>query len=364
MLPLYKEFQLQGAEANPGLLFDKFVAGWSDDWNAKLENKAKRDFFYEFTQDDYRNYLQVNLKTYLQTQEHLVDSLCGLDTEPFLYVKTDWRFVSGLGSGHPYETGFIWHRTLGVPYLPGSSVKGLMRAWLEQWNDGDDTTLQTVQRLFGVGPDPGLTAKDEAGALIVFDALPARVPKLELDILNPHYGPYYQDPEHNPPADYYSPVPIFFLTVAAGQLFRFCLAPRPGARIVREKDVEQGLELLQAALETLGAGGKTAVGYGTFEADPDVSKREKEKRLREREKALPLETRLRSELQRIQPEQLITALSRNWSKTKKKYGADLSFYLQIVAEVHGDTIQKWQNSDSKNKQKAYRKIFNTSGQSI
>ena len=39
------------------------------------------------------------------------------------------RFVTGLGRSHPVENGFAWRPTLGTPYLPGSSVKGMARAW-------------------------------------------------------------------------------------------------------------------------------------------------------------------------------------------------------------------------------------------
>ena len=53
------------------------------------------------------------------------DGICAVFT-------TESRFVTGLGRSHPVENGFAWHSTLGTPYLPGSSVKGMVRAWAEQ----------------------------------------------------------------------------------------------------------------------------------------------------------------------------------------------------------------------------------------
>lgn len=265
MLPLYRGIHICGSESHPGLLFDKFPDAWADGWHKALESNAKRDFFDIFAQCDY-GYLAPNLNNMLERQEQLARNLCGPDQEPTLYVKTDWRFVSGLGSGHPYETGFIWHRTLGVPYLTGSSIKGLMRAWTKDWSDrAEERNDKTARINYLFGPDSEPKEEDGTGALIIFDALPVNPPKLELDILNPHYGPYYESNGKEPPADYHNPVPVFFLTVAPGQAFRFCLAPRPGAGT--GSDVKEGLELLEEALETLGAGGKTAVGYGQMTSE-------------------------------------------------------------------------------------------------
>jgi CRISPR-associated protein Cmr6 len=166
--------------------------------------------------------------------------------------------------GHPLETGLVWHRTLGVPYLPGSSVKGLIRAWAERWGGSTDTG--EVIRLFGPRGEDA-KAHPSTGALVVFDALPVQPPRLDVDIMNPHYAPYYQ--EGKPPADYHLPVPIFFLAVAPGQAFEFALAPRPGVYGREEAeqakaDLTTGMSLLQDALASIGAGGKTAVGYGYF----------------------------------------------------------------------------------------------------
>ena len=36
-------------------------------------------------------------------------------------------FVSGLGSGHPTETGFILDRNTGLPCIPASAIKGVLR---------------------------------------------------------------------------------------------------------------------------------------------------------------------------------------------------------------------------------------------
>jgi len=243
-----------------------------------------------------------------------------------------------LGAAHPYETGFIWHRTLSVPYLPGSSVKGLMRAWATHWCEPADQ--QEIARLFG--------AKDgeaSCGALIVFDALPSQPPELEIDILNPHYSEYYQDPA-KPPADYLSPKPVFFLTVAPGQDFEFFLAPRHG---VSKQDLDTGLELLREALEKLGAGGKTAVGYGVFKE----SKVAQQKRDAEQDKKRKQEEddAKKDALDNLAQEKSYTGLAKqmycqiqqeNWEandNTPKLYQA-MPDYLQKIAEESDLKIQQ------------------------
>ena len=262
MLPLYAQIPRntfeQATSAHTGLLFDKFPDGWNETRHYQLADNAKKDFLTSCIKKYTQTELTQNLTIALNRQRDLVKNHLHGES---LIVQTNWRFISGLGTAHPYETGFIWHRTLSVPYLSGSSVKGLMRAWAEQW--GGLAEQQEITRLFGTGEEKTENQQDHCGALIIFDALPTKPPKLELDILNPHYSEYYKDPVHNPPADYLSPIPVFFLTVAAEQEFEFFLAPRKNSqsKTVTE-DIKTAKKLLSDALGFLGAGGKTAVGYG------------------------------------------------------------------------------------------------------
>lgn len=272
ILPLYKQVVSAFAKttnktSHIGLLFDKFPNGWNEKY--QLEDNKKKYFLDEIIKDyiESKPTLTTNLASALRKQTALLDHMNGLQ----IIAKTDWRLVIGLGTSHPYETGFIWHRTLSVPYLPGSSVKGMLRAWATQWSD--TTTQQEVTRLFGA--DQG---DAECGALIVFDALPVIPPKLEIDILNPHYSEYYQNPA-NPPADYLSPIPVFFLTVQPEQAFTFSLAPRAGFYRNQSslsahnavEDLETAKQLLIKALAYLGLGAKTAVGYGQLLAAETAS---------------------------------------------------------------------------------------------
>lgn len=194
--------------------------------------------------------------------EHLTRqwNLCASRNGLSLYFETTSRLVVGIGLDHPVENGFLWHAALGMPYIPGSSIKGMLNAWLRDW-EGDETFRSWFEE-----PLAGTSAKG-VGGLVFFDALPADVPKLEADVITPHYSPYYRDPEHIPPADWHSPTPTPFLTVAEKMTFMLSIARRDG-KALNTDDPEAKAEAeaisgaLCKALETIGIGAKTAVGYG------------------------------------------------------------------------------------------------------
>jgi len=278
--------------AHTGLWFDKFCNQWCRDsektglaaWslNAFSEGKGKdrRDINPKLD--------WIHTVTPVATSEHpvgdpqlitehttrLADLASTLGGKTLL-LKTTSRLATGLGREHPIENGFAWHPVLGTPYLPGSSVKGLVRAWLEgDWCD-QPVEPANFRRVFGSDHRRGSSQHNRArdlqnqiGSVVFFDALPAAPVQLKPDVMTPHYGDYYtgkRDDAGNPtpPADWLSPNPIPFLTVAPGQVFQFALAPRtPSAQ--ERADCEKAMGWLEAALLCLGAGAKTAVGYGRF----------------------------------------------------------------------------------------------------
>lgn len=233
---------------NAGLWYDKFCDRWNADWNS-LGDRGKRDWIANIANLDGTAAKRAGDRELLgeaaARQRDLTKKLGGR-TFP---LATVWRFASGLGRSHPVENGFAWHHGLGAPYLPGSSVKGVARAWAV-W-----TGFTDIERLFGPRAEPGAALR--AGSVIFLDALPIEPVALHADVMTPHYGPWYQ--EGKAPGDWHSPTPIPFLTVAPDQTFQFALLPRTPA-----DDCEQAAALLREALETLGAGAKTAAGYGVF----------------------------------------------------------------------------------------------------
>ena len=278
VLPLYKgcvdnEFIKKYEEGfNAGLWYDKFCNEWSaDKWSLKQvgDKNPKKDWIDTVTKSKIGN---LSLLSEFQKRSfQLIESLQG----SIAVFQTEWRFVSGLGRVHPVENGFAWHQTLGVPYLPGSSVKGLVRGLAQESIDGGNLEEREVlRRIFGsfsLAEDTSSKEANSVGSIVFFDALPVAAVKLETEVMTPHYSEYYRS-DTTPPADWLNPEPVYFLTVAPKQNFIFALAPRHRIGEGDLQDAQLALEWLEAALLYYGAGAKTATGYGRFKRNVKIEK--------------------------------------------------------------------------------------------
>jgi CRISPR-associated protein Cmr6 len=160
------------------------------------------------------------------------------------------RLSVGLGAESVVETAITLHRTYGVPYIPGSALKGLAAHYARNHLTPDDWGAQSkyYQIMFG--------DVASAGYVTFFDAL--YVPgtgherrPLWPDIITVHHPQYYQSNEA--PADWDSPTPISFLSATGDYLF---------AIAGESAWVEKAYEILALALHDEGIGAKTSSGYG------------------------------------------------------------------------------------------------------
>lgn len=278
-LPKTTATQKPAGDGNAGLWYDKFFNGWNERFDS-VPDESK------YTWVKAAAHLCGNPHVLSEHSDRLRQWVSMLQGH-VLAFKTDGRFVTGLGREHPVENGFAWHHTLGTPYLPGSSVKGLLRAWArEQGTDND------IERIFG----PQNRKAPAVGSVIFFDALPTRPVQLDADVMTPHYGLYYQDHDANtPPADWHNPVPIPFLAVADAQPFVFAFAPRRPHHPKDTQDCATVANCLGDALTWLGAGAKTAVGYGRFTLDSkatETAAKQQHDTQRQRDHAVELAARL------------------------------------------------------------------------
>ncbi len=257
--PLYRDIAPEKSkESNAGLWYDKYCDQWQVDrksiWTLGAKDNANPKLKWIKKVTENRVGEDNLLAEACERQKTMVESTSAPGP---LVIRTQWHFVSGLGRQHPIENGFTWHHSLGVPYLPGSSIKGMVRNWASQWEGAEP---EDIKRIFGPR-NPKSTETTVAGSVIFLDALPTEPVLLKADVMTPHYSEYYT--ERKPPADWISPVPIPFLVVAKNQPFQFALMPR-----YENEQSQKDLGLVQAwlkdALENIGAGAKTASGYGVF----------------------------------------------------------------------------------------------------
>jgi len=306
-------------------------------------------------------------------------------------------FTTGLGNEHPLENGFAFLWPYGLPYLPGSGVKGVVRQAARElaqglWDDGSRGAwknaplylvgdrkdkvlvdgLSMIDVLFGNETEGGET-EHFRGVLTFWDVFP-QIERLMVEIMTPHQKHYYQDGQ--PPHDSGDPTPISFLTVAPKSRFVFHVACDEArlARLMKTRvdgapdllaeDRTHWRELLTTAFEHafqwLGFGAKTAVGYGAMVEDPTVRERKREAERREQERrrdeqaakrAVEEEARRRAEWEakpahekaKVEVEKLLKRLPASGSLDKDTHGqltAALRTWMKSAVCESEDVRQK------------------------
>lgn len=258
---------------HPALELSKFPA-WR--WNERKESYESdvREAYKWGLQAVSR--LQQLVEKWQRRRRAWLDQL-GPDVE-VVVVEARTPCVLWLAAPTPLELGFCLHHTYGVPYLPGSGLKGLARAamirevqgvplvdtgkTLEQHTRGANETSESVpaevEALFGKGGDDGW-----AGKVDFLDGIPLQADCLEMEVMSPHHPKYYQG-ESQDPHDCEDPIPLPFLRIRPGSEFEIAIVARAGAGERHSADLQEAKKYLLLGLENLGLGAKTSSGYGLF----------------------------------------------------------------------------------------------------
>lgn len=215
---------------------------------------------------------KVNVEIYKKLKK------CGFEVVGMIVRNPGLIIGGGLPHGEiddkSYKTGLQFDYTSGLPVIPGSSVKGVIRSAFP--NDNDDESrmryifdilkglsvisdhdallenykgfiLRLRDNMFGLADKKGMDVF--ADALVVgHDGLSNVIAE---DYLTPHTGG---------PLD--PPIPIRIVKVCAGVIFSFCYKfssfQEDGMRITADKKKN----ICTSILEDFGIGAKTNVGYG------------------------------------------------------------------------------------------------------
>ncbi len=303
------------------------------------------------------NYSKIDIEAIRKRYKDNISKLC-IEIKSIM-LKPDWHLIVGLGNESVYETSMTLHHIYGIPYIPGSAIKGVTRNGYIN-NIYDEIGLMDIKQInvaekvlenFKIQEDRNLeyeafkgkfallkdgkkiepeeklfnyfsknSAKivnfqnifgtpERIGRIIFFDAFPLEPPHIEPDIMNVHYPDYYGGKK--PPTDYQNPIPIYFLTVKETP-FEFIVGIREQNNAIIKnggsKDrtpMEVVYEYMKKALSEHGIGAKTAVGYGYFGA---VSKEYEIAHMTEKQKKEAEENK-RISKERVKRKDLITTLS-------------------------------------------------------
>lgn len=173
--------------------------------------------------------------------------------------RVNYKAISGTSQGPfrlIFEVGINYDEVLDVPYIPGSTIKGVLRSNLYELT-GDEGN-----EIFG--------DREREGFVIVSDAYPIGEKLFVGDIVNPHY---YQGGKPVRTEYDVNPVPVLHLAIRENVKFRFLIGVDKRAKLVKvggKLNVRNAVELVSLLLlysMRTGLGARSTKGYNFFEVE-------------------------------------------------------------------------------------------------
>ncbi|HSW40447.1 MAG TPA: type III-B CRISPR module RAMP protein Cmr6 [Acidobacteriota bacterium] len=199
------------------------------------------------------------------------------------------RLIVNQAGGVLENAGLSIDPHLGIPFIPGSGLKGVARAAARE----SKTEISKIMAVFGWSAgehDLPEKARQEsyAGSVAFLPAYPEDDGRIVADVLTCHYPEYYRNPEKTTIAlDNEDPLPNFFPAIEEGAAFSFPLVlvadPARLETLMEVLNIPYGFDPLEQASLWLekgicdhGLGAKTSAGYGWFVRDFDVERKKQE----------------------------------------------------------------------------------------
>jgi CRISPR-associated protein Cmr6 len=260
-----------GSLFNPGLWLDKYIAGQ----NKKGEQRNEREL--TFKQQLVRDIAKSRPpKEYALIFQRWKEGLQSLGAQ-LQSLKVEGRVVVGLGAESVLEASVALHRTYGVPYIPGSALKGLAASYARKELENDEWRKTKPDGKVGSLYEAVFGSAGKAGYITFHDALyiPSDTNQAQIlypDVMTVHHPDYYGG--EDPPADWDDPNPVPFISATGSYLL--ALSGDPGC----DGLVINTIEILTHALRDYGVGAKTSSGYGRATlADPPMTAAENQARI-------------------------------------------------------------------------------------
>lgn len=178
----------------------------------------------------------------------------------------------GIGNPHDaakqdeaFKLGFNLDYVTGLPTIPGSTVKGVLKhnlcSYYDDWHTVDKSKeekaeiKEKIQAIFG--------DKDKSGKVVFLDAVPICGDAKDLIFADDYITPHGDDPLKDP-------TPLKMLKVRSGVTYEFRFLNVDNVDKEKKFKLSDGkegtlIDLFENVITTLGIGAKTNVGYGVME---------------------------------------------------------------------------------------------------
>ena len=269
-----------------------------------------------------------------------------------IYGELQGRLIVNLSDSLIQNAGICLDRNTGLPFIPGSAVKGVSRhVALEHLINGA-WTLDEFVCVFGCSEadfkDKGelrsysdkVDVKTRKGGVDFLSARPITEPTIVVDISNVHYPDYYKTGELRNLSNE-KPNPNTFPAIEKGVRYAFCVVAN-GMDGIDDGLFAKVRDVLVEAITVRGLGAKTGAGYGWF---TDVTEEVEKVALREKEiaeaKRLASEVKAKEEAARMEAKaeaQRIASLS-PCDRILERW----SLAPNLKAIVNGNDISKFDN---------------------
>jgi CRISPR-associated protein Cmr6 len=244
-----------------GLLLDRGFDTWAKEAdvqrNIKQHNEAAHELHKQAANiSKHRFYKQA----YERWQNQQIQN--GNNSQVW-FGKLENRMFLGMGISNPIESGITLHHTYGVPYIPGSAIKGVLHHYAEGLG------LSETERNILFGEEASATKKEHtgsAGYIIYNDAWWIPEGKaLAPEMITVHAPKYYASKGSDAPhPDFESPNPNPQIAIQGS--FMFSVEGE-------ENWANYAIKLLSQCMKDKGIGGKTASGYGYFLENENAKKK-------------------------------------------------------------------------------------------
>lgn len=250
-----------------------------------------------------------------------------------IYAKLEARLILNAGDGVIENGGICLDRNSGVPFIPGSAIKGCGRRhaiWNLSHEESDESAAQALADIcliFGYGDQEWKAGRDAkkghslsdfwlamspledageehddkrnerwetvsvkaktlicetlkvehfpkqlSGSVTFLPSYPEKDPGIDLDIGTCHHSDYYNPKKNKTTAtDDENPIPVIYPTIPTGTFFHFCLLPSRGS--CDTNILTAASKHLSEGLQIFGLGAKTNAGYGWFRIDEAAAKK-------------------------------------------------------------------------------------------